>query len=87
MNQRSAATFTVAPKQSMYLPDIHGQDRRPKHHVPSTSQNLSQHFDPLQLPSTHRHQAHAFQTFQLGREVTFLLGRYNSAVHKMRYRT
>ena len=31
-----------------------GQYRRPRHHIPPTSHNLGQHFDPLQLPSTHR---------------------------------
>ena len=86
MDQRAAATLTVPRQQPVHLPNTDCQYGRPRHHIPPTGYNLGQHFNPLQLPSTHRHQAHAFQTFQLGRGVTFLLGR-TCTVHNMCYRT
>lgn len=68
--------MTVARQQAVHLPNTDGQDRRPRHHIPPTSENLTQRFDPLQLPSTHRHQTHPDRTFKLDREVTFLLESY-----------
>ena len=86
VDQHSAAAFAVPRKRLMHLPNTEGQHRRPRPHIPPTGQNLGQHFNPLQLSRhPHRHQDHPNRTFQLGREVTFLLGSYRMTVQNLSY--
>ena len=87
MDQSTAAAIAIAHQQPVRLPNAHPQHSCRGPSRPPPTKNFRQHFNALQVFQTHRYQAHAFQTFQLGREVTFLLGSYTSTRQKMRYQT
>ena len=76
MNQGTTATIAVPHQQPVRLPYAQPQHCRRGPCRPPSTKNFRQNLYALQILQTHRHQAHAFQTFQLGREVTFLLGSY-----------
>ena len=58
---------------------IADRQHRSRRNLPSPpGKNFRQYFNALQILRTHRFQAHPCRTFQLGREVTFLLGSFAS---------
>lgn len=76
VDQRASAAIAIPHQQPVHLAIADRQHRGCRSHASSPGQNFRQHLDALQIPRTHRYQAHAFRTFQLGREVIFLLGSY-----------